>query len=293
MKRDGTAAVGGALMSLAMIVTAGYFSGHRPELAPAAVENPKRTYELADRSSLLNIVLVVNVLARPGSALDLFLGIGGLSNSIAKPRTDVSGGSTVDLNWQQPPAPNNPNAAISSAPFSLQVRTAALVLEPSRTHTVIAADSAACALVEVNIYKADQPVVQTIPANLWRIVPPDRVAATMSAAPAGSFYRLTNVWNCGGIEFESGGSNECSSTGNCTNGAGPLIRNVQKSGKNLVITGSNFADASKILVNGEAQKTIYESATELTGKKLAKTTSRGAKIQVRNPDGSVSSEWTY
>jgi hypothetical protein len=60
-----------------------------------------------------------------------------------------------------------------------------------------------------------------------------------------------------------------------------------------VRTGINFADGAKLLVNGETRKTIYESATQLTGKKLGKSINRGDKVQVRNPDGSLSNEWTY
>jgi uncharacterized repeat protein (TIGR01451 family) len=242
------------------------------------------------------LTVEVNVLARPGTVLENLVGVNGLTGSIVKTTTLVAGGSIVDLLWQQPSAPSGPITALSSPPFNLQVRPASFSSETG-LFASRSADEAGCQLLKVNIYKTDQPCVQTIPTNLWKSVPPEQVQTEMSAAPAGSFYVLTNVWSCGGVLFESGRSNECSSAGMCANcatgTASPQITNVEKSGKNLVITGANFFDGSKIFVNGEAGKTIYESVTQLTGKKLGKTTSRGARIRVRNPDGSLSNEWTY
>jgi CSLREA domain-containing protein len=74
---------------------------------------------------------------------------------------------------------------------------------------------------------------------------------------------------------------------------GPTISNVQKEGKHFVITGTGFVQGAKVLVNGVEKKAIEVTATQLTGKKAAKGAQLPAKIQVRNPDGSLSNEWTY
>jgi hypothetical protein len=71
------------------------------------------------------------------------------------------------------------------------------------------------------------------------------------------------------------------------------ISGVIKSGKNLIVSGTGFVEGAKIFIDGEQRKTIYESPTSLTGKKAAKGLPAGVKIRVRNPDGSLSNEWTY
>ena len=71
------------------------------------------------------------------------------------------------------------------------------------------------------------------------------------------------------------------------------LTKVAKSGKNLIITGTGFVDGAKVLINGEAKKTTDVTVTGLTGKKAARGIQAGARIQVRNPDGSLSNEWTY
>lgn len=72
-----------------------------------------------------------------------------------------------------------------------------------------------------------------------------------------------------------------------------LISGVTRSGKNLVVSGAGFAEGAKVYIDGEQRKTIYESADSLVGKKAAKGLPLGAKIKVRNPDGSESNEWAY
>jgi uncharacterized repeat protein (TIGR01451 family) len=246
-----------------------------------------------DRSNPLIVTIDVNVLARPGTVLQNLVGIGGLANSIVKTSTTVAGGSIVDLLWQQPMPPNNPGTASFAHPFNLQVRPSPSFFSRREVFmkAITPSEAPSCIRVRVNIYKADLPNVQTIPSNLWKTVPPDQVDTTMAAAPVGSFYVLTNVWNCGGLEIESGPSNECSSSGSCT--SIPQILRVERDGKNLVITGMNFVEQSRIFVDEVQRKTIYQSETKLMGKKLAKTMSSGAKIIVRNPDGSISTPWVY
>lgn len=73
----------------------------------------------------------------------------------------------------------------------------------------------------------------------------------------------------------------------------PKIISTQRQGKNLLISGEGFNSGAKILMNGEPQKTIYESALQLIGKKLGKWIRTGDKIQIVNPDGTYSNEIIY
>jgi hypothetical protein len=68
------------------------------------------------------------------------------------------------------------------------------------------------------------------------------------------------------------------------------------SGKNLVVAGENFDPGAVILLNGEGQKTKSEPQnprTTLIGKKLGKKIAAGDKLQVRNPNGSISEEFIF
>jgi hypothetical protein len=73
----------------------------------------------------------------------------------------------------------------------------------------------------------------------------------------------------------------------------PTIAQVSREKKTLVVIGQNFVFGAKILINGNAQKTIYESATRLISKKAGKRIQEHDILQVQNPDGSVSSDFRY
>ncbi|MEW6211782.1 MAG: hypothetical protein AB1631_25725, partial [Acidobacteriota bacterium] len=74
---------------------------------------------------------------------------------------------------------------------------------------------------------------------------------------------------------------------------GPRIISVTRNGKKLFVDGQMFDSGAKILLNGSQQKTRYESATRLIGKKAGKKIKPGDRVQVRNSDGSLSNEVTY
>lgn len=68
------------------------------------------------------------------------------------------------------------------------------------------------------------------------------------------------------------------------------------SGKKLVVTGENFDPGAVILINGEEQRTKNEPQnpqTALIVKKAGKKITAGDKLQVRNPNGSLSQEFTF
>ena len=76
----------------------------------------------------------------------------------------------------------------------------------------------------------------------------------------------------------------------------PRIIMASVSGKKLFITGGNFHDGAVILLNGEEQKSKNDEQnpqTILIGKKAGKKIKPGDHIQVRNPDGTVSQEFTF
>src|SRR5262249_7673686 len=77
----------------------------------------------------------------------------------------------------------------------------------------------------------------------------------------------------------------------------PSITSVSSRKKDLLVTGVNFDSGAFILLNGEKQKTLHDSAdpTTLTGKKVAKKIDSGqtVKIQVQNSDGQLSPEYSY
>jgi N-acetylneuraminic acid mutarotase len=76
----------------------------------------------------------------------------------------------------------------------------------------------------------------------------------------------------------------------------PRIITASVSGKKLFITGENFHAGAVILLNGEEQRTKQPGAnpqTSLIGKKAGKKIKPGDKLQVRNPDGTISEEFTF
>lgn len=77
----------------------------------------------------------------------------------------------------------------------------------------------------------------------------------------------------------------------------PQITEAQRSGKQLIITGAEFADGAKLLINGERQKKTANDeinpATTIIARKAGKVIQSGDRLQVRNPDGALSNEFIY
>ena len=76
----------------------------------------------------------------------------------------------------------------------------------------------------------------------------------------------------------------------------PRIMSASVSGKNLIVLGENFDPGAVILLNGEEQKTRNDDQNPKTtaiGKKAGKKVKPGDKLQVRNPNGTVSQEFTF
>ena len=76
----------------------------------------------------------------------------------------------------------------------------------------------------------------------------------------------------------------------------PTITGVTKEGKKLIVTGRNFDDGAKVLINGERQKTANDEtspSTTLIAKKAGKFIQPSNKVTVQNSDGTLSAEFTY
>jgi uncharacterized repeat protein (TIGR01451 family) len=194
--------------------------------------------------STAKISLTVNVLAPGGTVLvnSPFvvsdLSDPNIKNNSSTLSAPVAGGAVIRLVWDEPaPTAANP----TPAPENLRVVLVAAAESALELDRITPQDS--CTLTAVNIYKSDQPNVQTIPANLWETVPPNMLQATMAAAPAGSFYVITNLWNCGGTVIESGPSNQASVP------AGPAITKLKVTAK-LKAIGTGFSGPVQVLVDG-------------------------------------------
>jgi endo-1,4-beta-xylanase len=77
----------------------------------------------------------------------------------------------------------------------------------------------------------------------------------------------------------------------------PKIVAAQRSGKQLLITGEEFADGAELLLNGVRQKKVandaVNSATVMIARKAGKVIQSGDRLQVRNPDGVLSNEFIF
>jgi hypothetical protein len=76
---------------------------------------------------------------------------------------------------------------------------------------------------------------------------------------------------------------------------GPSISSIEIEGKHLIVTGGGFERGAVISLNGEDQKTKFQSSTSLRGKKAGKKIAPGqtVRIQVRNADGLTSGEFSF
>lgn len=74
------------------------------------------------------------------------------------------------------------------------------------------------------------------------------------------------------------------------------IATVSVVGKKLIVLGENFDPGAVILLNGNEQKTkndVQNLKTRLIGKKAGKKIKPGDKLQVRNPNGTLSQEFIF
>jgi uncharacterized repeat protein (TIGR01451 family) len=219
------------------------------------------------KGATATLSFTLNVLAPGGSTLTTspFVVSNVFDPSLANNSTTVSstvvGGAVLELVWDQPtPTAANP----TPAPENLRVVVVIAVTFAPATAAlgsggITPQDS--CTLMDVNVYKSDQPNVQTIPANLWETVPPDMLHTTMPAAPAWSFYVITNLWNCAGTIIESGPSNEASVP------AGPTITRLKVTTK-LKALGIGFSGPVQVLVDGVGfvKKAVLQGTTTVVQK---------------------------
>jgi uncharacterized repeat protein (TIGR01451 family) len=214
------------------------------------------------KGATATVTLTANVLAAGGSTL---INAPFVTSDILDPKlgnnsttlsTPVAGGAVIKLVWDQP-APT----AADPTPAPENLRIVVVGLPGTALDLGRITPQGSCTLVDVNIYKSDQPNVQAIPGNLWETVPPDMLQATMAVAPSGSFYVITNVWNCGGTIIESGPSNQASVP------AGPDITKLKVSAK-LKAFGTGFSGPVQVLVDGVGfvKKAVLQGSTTIVQK---------------------------
>lgn len=246
------------------------------------------------------IMLTVNVLAAAGQTISITANVASLStdpntaNNSAMAGAGVRGGAVVKLVWDQPtPTAANP----TPAPINLRLVPSGLATADfpdsnSITAAFVLAESP-CTLLKVNVYKSDGQPVEIKPDNLWRSVPPDQLQTTMAAAPAGSFFLITNVWQCEARVVESGGSNEAGVP------AGPTISKLKVGGK-IKASGSGFTDPPQVFLDGVGfnkpavfsdSTLVIQKGTLTDGRSILDvlTPGRTVVISVRNSNGGISS----
>lgn len=79
-------------------------------------------------------------------------------------------------------------------------------------------------------------------------------------------------------------------------GAPVTITSASVAGKKLFVSGENFDPGAVILLNGAVQITKHDAEnpkTSLIGKKAGKKIQPGDKLQVRNPNGTISLEFVF
>jgi hypothetical protein len=77
----------------------------------------------------------------------------------------------------------------------------------------------------------------------------------------------------------------------------PRITGATVSGKRLTVVGENFDPGAELLLNGQKQKKVSNDpespTTKLIAKKSGKKIKSGDKLQVKNPDGTLSPEFAF
>jgi N-acetylneuraminic acid mutarotase len=76
----------------------------------------------------------------------------------------------------------------------------------------------------------------------------------------------------------------------------PTIIMASLAGKKLIVRGEYFVRGAVILINGKERETVNDSQnphTTLTSKKAGKKIRAGDRVQVRNPDGTLSAEFIF
>ncbi|MEK6284854.1 MAG: DUF11 domain-containing protein [Acidobacteriota bacterium] len=224
-------------------------------------------------------------------------------NNTAVDRKSVRGGGLVELSWVlQPSTLSDP----TPAPRDLRVNPASSAFANS---DIFGSESlgdtfvfpqATCTLQGFNIYQSNTPLVQTIPANLVKIITAVGAAFTaiyktnIPVAAIGSFYAVTAVWRCST-------SNEVETNPGTGAGVpgGPALEEIEVSSR-LTIRGKGFSDPLEIFVDGvrfkkparlKNESVVIQKGPLLGGKSVAELLGPGKTplLTIRNSNGGISS----
>lgn len=129
----------------------------------------------------------------------------------------------------------------------------------------------------------------------WSLTPPLNTAPR--DAHTATLLEEGKVLVAGGVDYEfSQVPLSHSSTELYAPIAIPRITGASVSGKRLFVSGEAFKRGAVILLNGEEQKTRNDNQTPRTmliGKNAGRKIKPGDRLQVRNPGGSLSEEFTF
>jgi hypothetical protein len=120
-------------------------------------------------------------------------------------------------------------------------------------------------------------------------------ASVTSTPPSGSTFPIGMTKVTATVTGSGGETATCSFTVTVT-APGPTIISVERSGKNLLVTGTNFDQSAVIVVDGVNQKTSPgDSPNTLIGKKsfVAIDPGHTATVQVRNGNGAISPGFSF
>jgi len=147
----------------------------------------------------------------------------------------------------------------------------------------------------------NQTVIATSSAGAVVNYPPATVGGDCGGAPvtftppSGSTLPIGTTRVTATVTGPEGDSATCSFTVTVT-AAAPTITSVQRSGKDLLVTGTGFDQGAVIVVDGVDQKTSAgDSGNTLIGKKsfVAIDPGHTATVQVRNASGAISPGFSF
>lgn len=261
------------------------------ETPPPLAEGPVtvRLGSLAEGSSA-TVALTIVVAARPGDSLSLSASVASQSadpnpgDNGAEVVTAVVASGTAALAWEEP---EPPTPALPLPPPRRLVVTSPAGAAVGGPGTV---DARRLALTGYNVYRSNRPGTTATPGNLFTSVPPNQTTAAAPAAPGGTFYVITAVYD----EGESGPSNEGSA-----DVPAATIASVKIKPKKIVATGTGFTDEVIVLVDGipfvapakvkKNNSTVVQKGVLLTGQTIAQYLSAHPSVLVgfRNSNGGI------
>jgi uncharacterized repeat protein (TIGR01451 family) len=218
------------------------------------------------------------------------------SNNSAAATAEAEGGGVVEHTWDEP-SPDEPLAP----PTNLQAHPASADGGPPppppafSAHTKLPTQVGApgtCTIAGYVVYASNQQPVETNLQNQAIKVGPTPPRINIPVLPGGSYYRVTAIWNCGGVIHESPPSNEVGV------GSGGVIEAL-KVKKKIKAIGRNFTSEVEVFIDGvgfaaparvKNGQRVTQGGTLSDGRTIAQAIPAGREVLLtfRNSDGGIS-----